>query len=93
MSGIEFEENGIYQTKTKLDGESINSKPGAMIQFLLKIGVKDINTANYILIGVAVVLFGIIIFIYSSTSKNAGVPKLTPEQQVEQIRFITGTSA
>lgn len=88
MNGIEFEENKIYQTKKTPTNKLIPSESGVFMHTLFKIGVTDQNTANYILLGVAAIFFGITIYIYSGLFNKANLPKTAPDEQSNQAIFI-----
>lgn len=62
MQGIEFEtDNASSSPQKNLPTE----KTSAMVELLLKFGVRDTSTANYILLGTAGILLGTTIFIYA----------------------------
>lgn len=62
MQGIEFEtDNASSSSQKNISSE----KTSAMVELLLKFGVKDTSTANYILLGIAGIFLGISIFIYA----------------------------
>lgn len=93
MSDIEFEETKIYQSTTGFGKSQSSLKYGLLMRLLLGIGVKDENTANKILIGIAVIFLCLTVFIYSTTFIKPETPNLTPEQEIERAHFITGTPA
>lgn len=66
MQGIEFEDDNNYTlNQTAGAGEGAEHKASPLLRMVFKLGVTDIAIANYILIGVAVIIFGITIFIYA----------------------------
>lgn len=62
MQGIEFETDNASSSPQK---NIPSQKTSAMVELLLKFGVKDTSTANYILLGTAGILLGATIFIYA----------------------------
>lgn len=76
MQGIEFEDDRSNQGSTVTDRGNRNSRPSAMMRLLFKIGVSDPSAANYILLGIAVLFFGITIFMYADIL--SGGPKKDP---------------
>lgn len=62
MQGIEFETDNASSSSQK---NIPTEKTSAMVELLLKFGVKDTSTANYILLGIAGILIGATIFIYA----------------------------
>lgn len=65
MEGIQFEEDREY---SGLKGRAVQGsaeKQSFMMWLLEKAGVEDKTTANFALLGVAVVLFGITLFLYA----------------------------
>lgn len=64
MQGIEFEDNRDFSgISTKVSVQSM--KPSLMMKLLAKIGIADKTTANYILLAIAIVGFGLTIFLYA----------------------------
>lgn len=64
MQGIEFEENNDLQD---LDKSTLTKvKSSFMVNMLKKAGVRDTATANFILIVIAVIFFGLTIYMYAS---------------------------
>jgi hypothetical protein len=62
MQGIEFEtDNASSSPQKHIPAE----KTSAMVELLLKFGVKDTAMANYILLGTAGILIGIAVFLYA----------------------------
>lgn len=80
MQGIEFEDDRTYgglSTKAQIPV----GKPSWMLRMLYAMGISDKTTANFILLGVAMVLFGFAIFTYAGI-----LGKSTPKaQDVQQI--------
>jgi len=64
MHDIEFEEENSYQIK------NVVAKQSFMKSILSKVGISDPMTANYVLLGVAVALFGIALFMYAGLLGN-----------------------
>lgn len=64
MQNIEFEEENSYQIKDVIVKQSF------MKSILSKVGISEPMTANYVLLGVAVVLFGVTIFMYAGLLGN-----------------------
>lgn len=64
MQNIEFEEENSYQIK------DVIAKQSLMKSILSKVGISDPMTANYVLLGVAVIFFGITIFMYAGFLGN-----------------------
>lgn len=75
MQDIEFEEENSYQIK------DVVAKQSFMKSILSKVGVSDPATANYVLLGVAVVFFGITIFMYAGLLGNEADVILTSSLQ------------
>ena len=62
MQGIEFETDNTSSSPQK---NTSTQKTATLGQWLLKFGLKDTTTANYILLGTAGILLGSTIFIYA----------------------------
>lgn len=75
MQNIEFEEENSYQIK------DVIAKQSLMKSILSKVGISDPMTANYVLLGVAVVLFGVTIFMYAGLLGNEADVILTSSLQ------------
>lgn len=75
MQNIEFEEENSYQIK------DVIAKQSFMKSLLSKAGISDPMTANYVLLGIAVVLFGITIFMYAGLLGNEADVILTSSLQ------------
>lgn len=60
MQGIEFETDQGSTTTY-----SMTPKKSGMLELLSKVGVDDTATANFILLGIVAVFFGITIFLYA----------------------------
>ena len=75
MHDIEFEEENSYQIK------NVVVKQSFMKSILSNVGVSDPATANYVLLGVAVALFGIALFMYAGLLGNEADVILTSSLQ------------
>lgn len=75
MQNIEFEEENSYQIKDVIVKQSF------MKSLLSKAGISDPITANYVLLGIAVILFGITIFMYADLLGNEADVILTSSLQ------------
>jgi len=75
MHDIEFEEENSYQIK------NVVVKQSFMKSILSNVGVSDPATANYVLLGVAVALFGITLFMYAGLLGNEADVILTSSLQ------------
>lgn len=89
MQGIEFEEDKSYQNFTA-EQQASALRPSTMVRLLLKLGIPDPAVANYILLGVAGIFFGITIFLYAGIFAEQKPIRLTAEQQEAQLRFMGG---
>ncbi|MBI5077907.1 MAG: hypothetical protein HZB11_00880 [Candidatus Yonathbacteria bacterium] len=67
MQGIEFEEDKNFSGLSKTAPQALEAKPSLMMKLLERIGVVDKTTANFILLGVAAIFFGVTIFLYART--------------------------
>lgn len=65
MQGIEFEEDKSFSASSTGAEQVYERKTGFITGLLLKIGIVDKTTANLILLGLAVIFFGIAIFIFA----------------------------
>lgn len=65
MQGIEFEEDKNYQGLKAQTLSTPAIKQGFIMKLLEKAGVSDKSTANFILLGVAAIFFGITIYLYA----------------------------
>lgn len=84
MQGIEFEtDNASSSTQKHIPAE----KTSAMVELLLKFGVKDTAMANYILLGTAGILIGATIFIYAGL---LGEPKKDLSLDARSLLIIQG---
>ena len=66
MQGIEFEDDGNYNGLQTRASQVPVGKPSFMMRLLAKAGIIDKTTANLILLGLALIFFGITIFLYAS---------------------------
>ncbi len=79
MQGIEFETDNESSRNT---GEQ---KQPTMVRWLLKLGVKDSTTANYILLGIAACAVIIGVVVYMGIPGKSGIPTMTPEQMMVDV--------
>ncbi|MEK7568807.1 MAG: hypothetical protein AAB497_01700 [Patescibacteria group bacterium] len=64
MQGIDFEDDRNFSgISSRIPVQT--AKPSFMMRLLASVGVADSATANYILLGVAAIFFGITIFLYA----------------------------
>lgn len=82
MQGIEFETDNA---SSSLQKNIPSKKTSAMVELLLKFGVKDTSTANYILLGTAGILLGATIFIYAGL---IGEPEIDQEEATRVILLM-----
>lgn len=82
MQGIEFETDSVNSSTQK---NIPTEKTPTMVQWLLKFGVKDTSTANYILLGTAGILLGATIFIYAGL---LGEPEIDQEAAARVILLM-----
>lgn len=74
MQGIEFEEEKTYQgLRTREPLEVIENK-GFIMKLLGKVGIEDRSIANFILLGVAAILFGVAIFLFAGALGGTEFP-------------------
>lgn len=91
MQGIEFEEDKNNEIVRSEGQQTATVKTGPIMKIVLKMGVSDATTANFILLGIVAVLLGITVFLYAGIMSSPEPIRLTIEQQAEQLRFIQGT--
>jgi len=84
MQGIEFETDNA---SSSLQKNIPTEKTSAIVGLLLKFGVKDTSTANYILLGIAGILLGATIFIYAGL---LGEPEKKNRLEAQMILIIEG---
>lgn len=65
MEGIQFEEDREYAGLKARAVDGGAEKQSFMMGLLEKVGITDKTTANFALLGVAIVLLGITIYMYS----------------------------
>lgn len=67
MQGIEFEEDNSYRQINKATGQAQGEGPKQSIltKLVFKLGVTDPTVANYVLLGIAAIFFGVTIFLYA----------------------------
>lgn len=64
MQGIDFEDDRNFSgISSRIPVQT--AKPSFLLRLLARVGVEDIAVANYILLGVAAIFFGITIFLYA----------------------------
>lgn len=90
MQGIEFEEDKNNEIIRSEGQQTATVKTGPIMKIVLKMGVSDATTANFILLGIVAVLLGITVFLYAGVLGETEPIKLTAEQQLEQLRFMQG---
>lgn len=85
MQDIEFEveQNGVG---TRRDFQ--NQRQPWMVKFLMGFGITDASTANFVLLGVAAIFFGITIFLSAGVLGDSA--SLHEKQRQEQIRLFSG---
>lgn len=64
MQDIEFEVDENHNRLAVLNRQSTASKQGPLVKLVMKLGVKDSRTANFVLLGVAIASFGVAIYLY-----------------------------
>lgn len=84
MQGIEFETDNASSSPQK---NIPTEKTSAIVELLLRFGVKDTSTANYILLGTAGILLGATIFIYAGL---LGGPEKKNSLEAQSILIIQG---
>jgi len=82
MQGIEFETDNASSSKQRT---MTTQKTPIMVQLLMKFGVKDTATANYILLGTAGIFLGITIFLYAGILDK---PKIDHEATARVILLM-----
>lgn len=88
MQGIEFEEDKDYQGLKLKTFENTVARQGFIMRLLERIGVADTTTANFILLGIVAVFFGIAIFLYAGILSNGSiVPNIPPDMLRNQQSF------
>ncbi len=80
MQEIEFETDQVSRTSSS--PYLTEKKEPAMVKWLTKLGIKDEETANFVLLGIAGLFLGITIFIY------AGLFAETPRDLAAEKRAI-----
>lgn len=69
MQGIDFEDDrNLSGLASRVPIQT--AKPSFLMRLLARVGVEDIAVANYILLGVAAIFFGITIFLYADLLSN-----------------------
>lgn len=88
MQGIEFEEDKDYQgLKAKTFATPV-AKQGFIMKQLERMGIADKATANFILLGVAMVLFGVTIFLYAGILSDGAKSIQNSEQMAAQQKIM-----
>ena len=88
MQGIEFEEEKSFNTPPIVHSKEPTGRPSLILGLLIKIGVSDRTTANIILLGIALVFFGITIFLYAGILGNSMPSKQSADQIAVQARAL-----
>lgn len=88
MQGVEFDEDKNYRINTGADRENTTSQPSSMTKLVFKMGVNDPSAANFILLGVAAIFFGVAIFLYAGILSEPKPVKMTASQQLEQDKLL-----
>jgi hypothetical protein len=88
MQGIEFEEDSSFSRLSPRASQIPSGKPSFMLRALKKVGVIDKTTANFILLGVAVIFFGVAIFLYAGIFGDNIPSKQTAEQIADKVRIL-----
>lgn len=65
MQGIEFETDKSYTPSSYAQQGAPAQQTPTMVRWLMRIGVVDISSANYILLGIAGLFLGVTIFLYA----------------------------
>lgn len=92
MQGVEFEEDRGYKTFTE-SRQITASRPSMMVKLLYGLGVTDATVANYILLGIAGLLFGATIFLYASILGDSAPSKQDAQLISAQIKAIKEMSS
>lgn len=88
MQGIEFEEgNNLHSLKAKTLSTPV-AKQGFLMGLVEKTGIADKTTANFILLGIAMIFFGITIFLYAGILGESVPSKLSAEQITAQQKAM-----
>lgn len=91
MQGIEFEDDKNMSGISAKAPQVPVGKQSFMMKLLEKMGITDKATANFILLGIAVVFFAITIYLYAGVLGGSGKShKLTPEQMQAQLKLMQG---
>lgn len=87
MDNIEFEADNVATT-TQYTG---TQKKSGMVKLLMGLGVKDEATANYILIGLSVILLALTVYLYMGILGTPNVDQAVLDReaalmQIEEAR-------
>lgn len=88
MEGIEFEDDKNQSVLSEINSQATVRKPSFMIKLLEKVGVTGKATANFVLLGITVIFFGIAFFIYSGLLNEDTNPSQTVEQGPPPIYML-----
>lgn len=88
MQGIEFEEDNDFRGLKVRTVPSSIEKPSFIMNLLEKFGIADKTTANFILLGIAMVFFGITIFLYAGILGENVPSRQSAEQITAQLKAM-----
>lgn len=88
MQGIEFEEDRNFSGLSTQAQQRPAPKQSLIMGLVAKMGITDTATANYILLGVAMLFFGIAIFLYAGVLGENIPSKQSADQIAAQLRVL-----
>jgi hypothetical protein len=85
MEGIEFD---IDESQNTNNTSQSKRKQPLLFRLLAKIGIIDPTVANFVLVGVAAIFFGIAVFIYAGISEDNTSPKLSAQEIAQGVKAL-----
>ncbi|HBB44191.1 MAG: hypothetical protein UW27_C0011G0017 [Parcubacteria group bacterium GW2011_GWA1_44_13] len=93
MQGIEFEDDKDFQG-LKASGLKVGTfevpvaKQGPFLKLLEKAGIDDKATGNFVILGIAAILFGIAMFLYAGILGENVPSKQSTEEIMAQLKVL-----
>lgn len=82
MQGIEFEAEKDDTASSSSQHREPFQRSSMMTQWLMRLGIVDVATANYILLGIAGLFFGIAVFIYAGMIGKPSIDHIAKERAI-----------
>lgn len=87
MQGIEFDTEEKMPVRRSFQPGT--PKEPDMAKLLVKVGITNPKTANLALVGIAIICFGLSIYLFMAATSKKGSIELTPEQKAAGAKIMS----